>query len=162
LRLLGEDAGWPVLWFLLAAVLSAAVAWWSARVMFYFRFRNPASAPHVFSQVKEYLPRALGASVLVLTALALLQVSFSYDGWSSGPPAACACWRWRCFCLRSVSSTSRSSAGCGSPGWDCPQAAGRGDALGPRHQPMVPPVRGGRQMMEVDEIASCFGHAIDR
>jgi hypothetical protein len=27
LRLLGEDAGWPVVWFLLAGVLSAAVAW---------------------------------------------------------------------------------------------------------------------------------------
>ena len=85
LRVLGEDAGWPALWFLLAAVLGAAVAWWSARVMFYFRFRNPASAPHVFPKVKEYLPRALGASVLVLTAIALIQVSFSYDGWITGP-----------------------------------------------------------------------------
>jgi hypothetical protein len=74
LRLLGEDAGWPVVWFLLAGVLSAAVAWWSARVMFYFRFRNPASAPHVFHRVKEQLPRALGAAVLVLTALALAPV----------------------------------------------------------------------------------------
>jgi hypothetical protein len=27
LRLLGEDAGWPVVWFLLAGVLSAAVTW---------------------------------------------------------------------------------------------------------------------------------------
>jgi hypothetical protein len=34
LRLLGEDAGWPVVWFLLAGLLSAAVAWWAARVMF--------------------------------------------------------------------------------------------------------------------------------
>ena len=85
LRVLGEDGGWPILWFLLAAVLSAAVAWWSARVMLYFRFRNPASAPHVFPKLKEYLPRALGASVLVLTALALIQVSFSYDAWIIGP-----------------------------------------------------------------------------
>jgi hypothetical protein len=85
LRVLGEDAGWPVLWFLVAVVLGAAVAWWSARVMFYFRFRNPASSPHVFPMLKEYLPRALGASVLVLTAIALLQASFSYDGWLTGP-----------------------------------------------------------------------------
>ena len=85
LRVLGEDGGWPILWFLLAAVLSAAVAWWSARVMLYFRFRNPASAPHVFPKLKEYLPRALGASVLVLTALAVIQVSFSYDAWIIGP-----------------------------------------------------------------------------
>jgi hypothetical protein len=85
LRVLGEDAGWPVLWFLVAVVLGAAVAWWSARVMFYFRFRNPASAPHVFPKLKEYLPRALGASVLVLTAIALIKASFSYDGWISGP-----------------------------------------------------------------------------
>jgi hypothetical protein len=102
LRLLGEDTGWPVVWFLLAAVLSAAVAWWSARVMFYFRFRNPASAPHVFRRVKEQLPRALGAAVLVLTALA--QVSFSYDGWGhragrtlalAGAAPAPACRRLR-------------------------------------------------------------------
>jgi hypothetical protein len=85
LRVLGEDAGWPVLWFLLSAVLSAAVAWWSARVMFYFRFRNPASSPHVFPRLKEYLPRALGAAVLLLTASALAQVPFSYDGWITGP-----------------------------------------------------------------------------
>jgi hypothetical protein len=85
LRVLGEDVGWPALWFLLAAVLGAAIAWWSARVMFYFRFRNPASAPHVFPWVKEQLPRALGASVLVLTAIALFQVSLSYDGWITGP-----------------------------------------------------------------------------
>jgi hypothetical protein len=85
LRLLGEDAAWPAVWFLLAGVLSATVAWWSARVMFYFRFRNPASAPHVFHRVKEQLPRALGAAVLVLIALALAQVSFSYDGWVTGP-----------------------------------------------------------------------------
>jgi hypothetical protein len=85
LRVLGEDGGWPILWFLLAAVLSAAVAWWSARVMYYFRFRAPASAPHVFPRLKEYLPRALGASVPVLTSIALIQVSFSYDGWIGGP-----------------------------------------------------------------------------
>jgi hypothetical protein len=54
-------------------------------VLFYFRFRNPASAPHVFHRVKEQLPRALGAAVLVLIALALAQVSFSYDGWVTGP-----------------------------------------------------------------------------
>lgn len=85
LRALGEDLGWPTFWFVLAAVLGAAVAWWSARVMFYFRFRNPASSPHVFPWIKEQLPRALGASVLVLTALALFLVSFSYDRWITGP-----------------------------------------------------------------------------
>ena len=94
LRVLGEDVGWPALWFLPAAFLSAAIAWWSARVMFYFRFRNPASDPQVFPWLKEQLPRALGASVLVLTAMALFQVSLSYHGWISGPA-----WRLRLLAL---------------------------------------------------------------
>jgi hypothetical protein len=41
-------------------------------VVFYFRFRNPASSPRVFPKVKEYLPRLLGAAALILVARANL------------------------------------------------------------------------------------------
>jgi hypothetical protein len=41
-------------------------------VVFYFRFRNPASSPRVLPKVKEYLPRLLGAVALVLVARANL------------------------------------------------------------------------------------------
>jgi hypothetical protein len=86
LRVLGEDADWGrVAWFVLATLLSALVAWWSARVMFYFRFRNPASWPHVFPKLKEYLPRLLGAAALLLVAGALFKASLSYTPWISSP-----------------------------------------------------------------------------
>jgi hypothetical protein len=84
-RALGEDPDRRVLWLIAAALASAGVAWWSARIMFYFRFRNPASAPTVFPTLKEHLPRVLGASALALVAIALLRASFSYDGWFAGP-----------------------------------------------------------------------------
>ncbi len=86
LRVLGEDADWGrIAWFVLATLLSALVAWWSARVMFYFRFRNPASWPHVFPRLKEYLPRLLGAAALLLVAGALFKASLSYTTWTSRP-----------------------------------------------------------------------------
>ena len=84
-RALGEEPDRRILWLIVAALASASVAWWSARVMFYFRFRNPASAPTVFPGLKEYLPRVLGASALLLVAIALAQASFSYQGWFAGP-----------------------------------------------------------------------------
>jgi drug/metabolite transporter (DMT)-like permease len=55
--------------------------------MFYFRFRNPASWPHVFPKLKEYLPRLLGAAALLLVAGALFKASLSYTPWISGPGA---------------------------------------------------------------------------
>jgi hypothetical protein len=84
-RALGEDPDRRILWLIVAALASAAVAWWSARVMFYFRFRNPASAPTVFPGLKDYLPRVLGASALALVAIALARASLSYQGWFAGP-----------------------------------------------------------------------------
>jgi hypothetical protein len=84
-RALGEDPDRRVLWLIGAALASAGVAWWSARIMFYFRFRNPASAPTVFPTLKEHLPRVLGAWALALVAIALVRASFSYDGWFVGP-----------------------------------------------------------------------------
>ncbi|HEX7081521.1 MAG TPA: hypothetical protein VF329_10940 [Gammaproteobacteria bacterium] len=88
LRALGEEPDRRIVWFVLAAIGSAAVAWWSTRVMFYFRFRgNPASSPRVYPRLKEHLPRLIGASALGLIAVALLEASLAYPTRSSGPGA---------------------------------------------------------------------------
>ena len=72
-------------WLVAATIVGAAVAWWSARVMLYFRFHNPASAPTVLPGLKEHLPRAIGALALVLVAIALIRAAFSYQGLVTGP-----------------------------------------------------------------------------
>ncbi len=84
-RALGEDPDRRIVWLIATTVASAGVAWWSARVMFYFRFHNPASAPTVCPRVKEHLPRAIGASALVLVAIALVTAGSSYDSLFAGP-----------------------------------------------------------------------------
>ena len=88
LRTLGEELGVQaalrIVWFALAAIVSAVLVWWTARVMFYFRFRNPASSPKVFPRVKEHLPRLLGSLVLLLIAAASLKASLSYSTRTSG------------------------------------------------------------------------------
>src|SRR4030095_8919116 len=79
LRTLGEEQGLQaalrIAWFALAAIVSAVLVWWTARVMFYFRFRNPASSSKVFPRLKETLPRLLGSLALLLIAAALLKAS---------------------------------------------------------------------------------------
>ena len=80
-----RGSGLRIAWFAAAAMISAFLTWWTARVIFYFRFRNPASAPHVFPRVKEYLPRLLGGSALALIAAALVRASLSYSPWTVGP-----------------------------------------------------------------------------
>jgi hypothetical protein len=82
LRALGEEPGLPTALFVLAAVLCAAVAWWDSRVMFYFRFRNPASDPNEMPKVKEFLPRILGALALLVTGIAVIRASYAYEDWS--------------------------------------------------------------------------------
>lgn len=83
LRALGESPDARIGWFAVGVIGTAILAWWSARVMFYFRFRNPASRPDVFKTLKEHLPRALGAAALLLPSAALLKASLSYSPWLS-------------------------------------------------------------------------------
>jgi hypothetical protein len=84
-RSLGEDPDWRIAWLVAATLAGAGVAWWSARVMFYFEFDNPASAPGAFPRVKEHLPRAIGALALVLVAIALATAGMSYGSMLAGP-----------------------------------------------------------------------------
>lgn len=83
LRALGEEPGLPTALFVLAAVICAAVAWWDSRVMFYFRFENPASDPDEMPTVKEFLPRILGGLALLVTGVAVIRASFAYEDWSA-------------------------------------------------------------------------------
>ncbi len=82
LRALGEEPGLPTVLFVVAAVLCAAVAWWDSRVMFYFRFDNPASDPDVMPKAKEFLPRILGGGALFFTGIAVILASYAYEDWS--------------------------------------------------------------------------------
>ena len=88
LHSLGESPDGRIAWFVVGAFGSAVLAWWSARVMFYFRFRNPASASHVFPRVKEQLPRMLGFAAFVFIAVALFRASLSYSPWLSAGSSA--------------------------------------------------------------------------
>lgn len=83
LRALGEEPGLPTVLFVVAAVVCAAVAWWDSRVMFYFRFRNPASDPDEMPTVKEFLPRILGGLALFVTGIAVIRASYAYEDWSN-------------------------------------------------------------------------------
>ena len=58
--------------FVLAAVLCALSAWYTARIMYLFRFDAPASEASVFPGLKAHLPRVLGALIMVLVAAALV------------------------------------------------------------------------------------------
>lgn len=82
LRALGEEPGLPTVLFVVAAVVCAAVAWWDSRVMFYFRFQNPASDPDEMPTVKEFLPRILGGLALLVTGIAAIRASYAYEDWS--------------------------------------------------------------------------------
>jgi hypothetical protein len=88
LHSLGESPDGRIAWFVAGAFGSALLAWWSARVMFYFRFRNPASASQVFPRVKEQLPRMLGFAAFVFIAVALFRASLSYSPWLSAGSSA--------------------------------------------------------------------------
>jgi hypothetical protein len=81
LRALGEEPGLPTALFIVAAVICAAVAWWDSRVMFYFRFENPASDPDELPRVKEFLPRILGSVALLVTGIAVIRASWAYEDW---------------------------------------------------------------------------------
>ncbi len=87
LRAFGEDPDLRILWFVLAATGCAAIAWYTARVMFYFRFDDPASDPACFPRVKIWLPRLLGGAVLALAGGAVFKASAAYGGWLAGPGA---------------------------------------------------------------------------
>jgi len=58
--------------FVIATVLCAFSAWYTARVMFVFRFDEPASHPEWFPRTKAHLPRWLGALIMLLVATALI------------------------------------------------------------------------------------------
>jgi hypothetical protein len=87
LRALGEEPGWNTVFFVLAAVACAAVAWWDSRLMFCFCFENPASHPDEMPKIKEFLPHALGAVALGVPGIALIRASYAYEDWSD--PVRC-------------------------------------------------------------------------
>jgi hypothetical protein len=77
--------------FVIATVLCAFSAWYTSRVMYLFRFDGvPASDADCYPRVKEYLPRWLGALVMLLVAAALLLASsMSQPSASRSPSKAC-------------------------------------------------------------------------
>lgn len=86
LHALGEDPfSLAFLSLPIAALFCAWIAWYTARLMYYFHFGTwSASAAGRFPRTKEYLPRLLGASCLGLTGLATLTAAIDLRGSSGG------------------------------------------------------------------------------
>ncbi len=71
---LGDASLAPQIALLVAAFLAGLMVWYSARVMFRFRFRDLASHPLVFPRLKTWLPRLLAPAVPLIPALGLVTV----------------------------------------------------------------------------------------
>lgn len=71
---LGDASLAPQIALLVTAFLAGLMVWYSARVMFRFRFRDFASHPKVFPGLKTWLPRLLAPAVPLIPALGLLAV----------------------------------------------------------------------------------------
>ena len=79
LALAGSHGSFPRLsdkaWFVGGLLMAAFSVWYSARVMFCFRFDDPVSDSAYLPGFKRWLPRVLAAGMLLSVAAALLQAA---------------------------------------------------------------------------------------
>jgi len=79
LALAGSHGSFPrladKLWFVGGLLTAAFSVWYSARVMYCFRFEDPVSADDYLPQFKRWLPRLLAAGMLLSVAAALVQAA---------------------------------------------------------------------------------------
>lgn len=105
--LVETPSAWPRAWFVVSAVVCAFVAWYWARVAFFFSYENIDATQQRFTSVKlerlnlsdvqigkirrwldflkEYLPRILGTAVLGVIAWGMFNALQPYETIDTGP-----------------------------------------------------------------------------